>query len=242
MVLRPKRRLEALFRAEAASALEAEGFTGEGVHFIRRQGRVTQVIELQHSIYGLRVTANLGLDLEWLKPPVRWIPRPALGPHAHDSARWVRLGLTTPERADRWWSFEEDDASIAAAARALAAALLSSGLDWLERESSPEAFLRFAEERLRRSEGVMRAVGSYLDLRLLTAVHAWRGDREAAEAALFEAKVLWPEQKARLAEARRHYKERHVGGSRLAGVPDLHKELERVVGELAAGPPPLAPR
>ena len=96
----PQRASEAVRRRveEAAGrALEAvladEGFAREGAQLVRRARGVVEVVEVQHSIYGGRVTANLGLDLVFLRPLVRWVPRPSLGPHAHDCVRWLRVEI-----------------------------------------------------------------------------------------------------------------------------------------------------
>ena len=217
------------FRRYAVGPLKAEGFEGPRGHFVRRLGSVTQIIELQHSIYGGRITANLGLDLEWLRPEVRWIPRPALGPHAHDAVRWVRVGLVGPEHADQWWDFEDPD-SLEAAGGALAEAIIEYGLPWLDAHSQQDSFLRHAEERIRRSRSDRHPDGRFAELRLVAAVHAWRGERAKAKRYLKLARRLWPLEKERLQEARRSYRDRHPSGpGRLARVPDLLGELERLI-------------
>ncbi len=235
---RPMSKAKALkaFRRRVVAPLKAAGFEGPRGHFVRRWGAVTQIIELQHSIYGGRMTANLGLDLEWLRPEIRWIPRPALGPHAHDAIRWVRVGLVSPERSDHWWSFEDDPDSLETAGDGLAEAILDHGLPWLEAESEQESFLRHAEERRRRSTSPRHPEGCFAELRLVAAVHAWRGDRAAAEHYAALARALWPTEKARLQAARRSYRERHANGpQRLPRVPDLLGELERLIVPTRAG-------
>jgi hypothetical protein len=199
---------------------------------------VIEVVELQHSIYGTRITANLGLDLAWLKPLIRWIPRPAIGPHAHDCIRWIRVGLAPGEgerpapagRRDRWWSYEEGDPeSLAVAAEALAARVRGPGLGWLRRERSPEAFLLHARRSLERSRTQRAPEGGYHELRLLAAVHAWRGDPEAAAEVARLAAERWEEERARLAHARKIYRRRHPRApARLPPVPNLQAELERL--------------
>src|SRR5688572_18638012 len=98
------------FRLRVGPSLRGMGFQGRYGHWVRSVAGITQVVELQHSVYGGRVTVNLGLDLDILKPMLRWMDRPALGPHAHDCTRWVRIGLTMPEATDVWWPFSAEDA------------------------------------------------------------------------------------------------------------------------------------
>ncbi len=218
------------FRRYVAAPLKAAGFEGPRGHFVRRVGAVTQIVELQHSIYGGRMTANLGLDLEWLRPEIRWIPRPSLGPHAHDAVRWIRVGLVGTDPADRWWSFLNDPESLEQAGQGLAAAILQDGLPWLDGESRAEAFLQHAEERRRRSLSQQFPHGCFPELRLLAAIHAWLGDRVEASRYFDLARGQWPVEKARLQAARRTYRERHPDAAeRLARVPDLLGELGRLI-------------
>lgn len=218
------------FRAHVVPDLRAVGFVGRQGHYLRRQGAVTHVVELQHSIYGGRFTVNLGLGLEWLHPQVRWIPEPVLGPHAHDCTRWVRLGLVTPVRADVWWSFVEDEGSLEETMTRVAADLREHGLPWLEAESDEEAFLRFARDKLERSRSRQHPLGCFIELRLMAAVLAWRGDAAEAEHFCQQAGALWNEERARLAEARRLYRHRHPDRApELPQVPDLQQELEDLI-------------
>lgn len=218
------------FRHYAVGPLKAIGFEGPRGHFVRRQGAVTQIVELQYSIYGGRITANLGLDLEWLRPEIRWISPPALGPHAHDATRWVRVGLVGPERSDQWWRFDDAPESLEAAGLGLARAILDHGLPWMETESCAESFLRHAEDRRRRSSSERHPEGCFAEVRLVAAVHAWLGDRRAAEHYLGLARSLWPNEKARLQAARRAYRERHADSpAKIPRVPDLVRELERII-------------
>ena len=218
------------FRRHVAASLKAAGFEGPRGHFVRRLGAVTQVVELQHSIYGGRITANLGLDLEWLRPEIRWLPRPAIGPHAHDATRWVRVGLVGPDRADRWWAFQDDPESLEAAGFGLASAIIEHGLPWLESHSGMDAFLEHAKERRARSRSDRHPQGCFSELRLLAAVHAWRGNTSQAERCLKIARKLWPVEKARLQAARKSYRERHPNEpQRIPRVPDLVRELERII-------------
>lgn len=223
-----KSKVVAAFRRHAGAALKAQGFAGGRGHYVRRQGAVTQVIELQHSIYGGRVTANLGLDLEWLKPYVRWIPTPQVGPHAHDATRWVRVGIVSPAKADVWWSFGSED-EIDGCAKNLARAVLEYGVPWLDDKSGRDAFRKYAEEKLARSQSSMRPHGSFLELRLMAAVCAWRGELTLATEHAGHAAALWNEERARLVNARTMYKKRHPEQPRLAGVPNLVRELERLI-------------
>ena len=218
------------FRSHVVAPLKAAGFAGPRGHFVRRLGAVTQIVELQHSIYGGRMTANLGLDLEWLRPEIRWIPRPALGPHAHDAIRWIRVGLVGPDSTDRWWSFQEGVESLEAAGEGLAHAVVRHGLPWLEAQSRAESFLRHAEERCRRSCSKRHPHGCFAELRLLAAIHAWLGEQAEAERYVDLARDLWPTEKARLQAARKIYRERHRDGARrMPRVPDLMRELERLI-------------
>lgn len=235
-----------LFQRRVGPALLALGFQGQGGHYVRPKGGLTQIVELQHSIYGGRVTANLGLDLPGLLPPIRWIPQPNLGPHAHDAARWVRIGMAMPERADRWWAFTDETDSVVTAIDGLGGALTGYGLDWLDREGAPDALLRHAEERLERSRSPMAVDGGFLELRLLVALHAQIGDLRRARTFLRMAAALWPNEHKKLEEARRHYLEKHQPpGTRLKGVPDLLAELEGLIGPTKAssrGRPSLGDR
>lgn len=218
------------FRRHAAPVLKELGFAGPRGHFVRRGPEVTHVVELQHSIYGGRLTANLGVDLEWLRPQVRWIPQPALGPHAHDATRWIRIGIVSPAKSDVWWSYEEDDTeSIDEACRNLANAIEKFGLPWLDAQSTRKAFIDYAEEKLVRSRSRARPHGSFLELRLMAAVCAWCGERDLASEHAAHAAELWTEERARLASAREIYRKRQPSGTRLPGVPNLLRELERLI-------------
>lgn len=218
------------FRQRAAAALRAEGFSGPQGHLVRRRGAVTEIVELQHSVYGGRLTANLGVDLEWLQPMVRWVPRPKLGPHAHDATRWVRLGLVSPGGKDRWWSFTDEAGSAEAAVDGLTEALLTYGLPWFEGARAAEAFRSHAEERLRRSKTELCPHGGYMELRLLAAVRAWQGALAEAEALSALAAGLWTEERRRLSEARELYRAHFAGPkARLARVPDLQAELQEII-------------
>lgn len=228
------------FSRQILPQLEALGFKGRQGHFVRSTGGVTEVVELQHSIYGGRITANLGLDLDFLKPVVRWIARPRLGPHAHDSTRWIRVGLVRPERADCWWSFDtgaEDACDVAA--RGCGRAILDHGVAWLATERSPVAFLRFAEARLERSRSDLHPDGSYQELRLLAAVLAWNGEVTRAREVADRARQAWGEERSRLAAARATYRKKHADHTRrMPAVPDIQLELDLLI-DGSGGPPSL---
>ncbi len=196
---------------------------------VRRVGGVTQIIEVQHSIYGERLTTNLGLDLEWLRPTIRWIPRPALGPHAHDSVRWVRIGLIGPEKSDRWWGYGAETAGLEAAMRSLGEAVGAAGLAWLDEASDPPSFLEYAREQMERSRSDRHPDGGFMELRLMAAVLAWNGDRDQALKLANRARAIWSEEKERLEKARHTYRKRHPGPGRLPGVPNLLSELEALI-------------
>jgi hypothetical protein len=224
------------FRELVEPDLRTRGFTGRRGHLIRRIGPVAQVVELQHSIYGGRITANLGLDLEFLKPIVRWIDRPSIGPHAHDSTRWVRVGLVQPDPRDLWWAFDDDtDEGCEEAARGLGRAILDHGISWLEAESDPAAFLRYADVRLERSRSVLHPQGCYMELRLMAAVLAWNGEIAKARVFAERARLCWDEERARLAEARAQYRRRHTSVTgRLPQVPDVQGELDDLISTTTA--------
>lgn len=223
-----RKRVVQAFRELAAPRLRSEGFVGRQGHFVRRAGAVTQVVELQHSVYGGRLTANLGLGLEWLCPQLPWVRAPSLGPHAHDCIRWIRLGLVSPARADTWWSYEDSEQSAQDAVHALSEVLLVHGLPWLEIESTEQAFLRYAHDKLERSKSRRHPDGCFPELRLMAAVCAWSEDVEAASRYAGLARELWDEERARLATARSVYARRHPDRESLARVPDLLDELEQL--------------
>lgn len=211
-------------------ALKERGFRGRADHFVRRDGEVIQVIELQFSIYGSRVTANLGLDLEWLAPAARWIPRPEIGPHAHEGVRWIRVARAAGG-TDRWWNFETEELAETAA-RELFDMIVHQGLAWLSSEAHPRKFLEHARQRVARSSGPRHPAGGFFDLRLLASVLAWNGELEEAREIAKEAESFWPEEKRRLDFAREHYLSRHKGDC--PPVPDLVAELFAIIDRFAA--------
>lgn len=225
------------FKDEVEPELKALGFDGRRGHLVRANGAVTQAIELQHSIYGGRVTANLGLDLSFLKPLVRWIAQPALGPHAHDCTRWIRIGLVSPERADRWWSFEPDSEEAAVrAVRELGQAIIEHGVSWLDAEAARESFLRYARARIDRGRCPERPNGTYLDLRLCAAVLAWNGELEEASACVELARACWDDERERLVAARAEF-QKTKSKTRMPSVPDIQRELEELISTTTASSP-----
>lgn len=218
------------YRQVVEPELRKLGFIGRRGHLIRRLEGVTQIVELQHSIYGGRITANLGLDLEWLPPMIRWIPRPALGPHAHDATRWIRVGLTRPEKADLWWPYQDSEESAVEASRGLGKIILKHGIGWLRAEADPASFLDHAERALERSKSPIHPQGGFIELRLLSAVHAWAGDKRKARRFAKAAGNLWDEERTRLKDARQTYRNRHPG-RRLPQVPNLQRELETLIAK-----------
>ncbi len=229
-----QKRVLARFEAHIAPILEERGFEVAGGHCVRQQDAVVQVIELQHSIYGSRFTANLGLELAWLQPMVRWIPRPELGPHAHDCTRWVRLGLVGDGGDDTWWSFTDDTQSIKEAIEGLKQALLVDGCPWLTRQGEQAAFLHYARARLERTRTPDTPHGAFLELRLLAVVLAWSGAGDEAWSCVLKARALWDDEKRRLQHARALYKKEREK-SRLKGVPDLQAELEALIEPTRGG-------
>jgi uncharacterized protein DUF4304 len=228
----PRRAVLEAFKRQIEPELKARGFCGRRGHFLRRDPHgVTQVIELQHSIYGGRLTANLGLDLEFIKPLVRWIPSPALGPHAHDATRWIRIGLVRPDHADCWWAFDADsDDGADEAARSAGRAILDHGLPWLEAESDSKSFVHYAETRLERSKCAEHPEGCFLELRLMAAVLAWHGEIGHAQLFAERARLSWPDERARLQAARMAFRKKHPQvGRKVPEVPDIQAELDRLI-------------
>lgn len=224
-----RKRVLLAFKEEVEPELKQLGFTGRRGHLVRNDGPVSQVIELQYSIYGGRLTANLGLDLSFLKPLVRWIAQPALGPHAHDSTRWIRIGLVRPERSDHWWSFEPGSEEAAVkAVRELGQALLDHGVHWLESESPCEAFLRYAETKVERGRCPSKPDGTYLDLRLHAAVLAWSGAHREARECAERARSCWEDERERLATARAEF-QKLKSLKRMPSVPDIQGELDELI-------------
>lgn len=231
-----KTRLLRRFGRLVRGPLKAQGFTGTPGHYVRREGAVTQVIELQHSIYGGRVTANLGVDLEWLGPMIRWIPCPKIGPHAHDAVRWVRLGLVLPEGKDRWWNYDEaTPQSLKAAAEGLSQAILGDGLAWFDRAKQAEAFESHAQERLKRSMTPNAPDGGYAELRLMAAIAAWQGDYPKARELAQKAAPLWKREADKLRHSRAMYKDQLLRKrAKLPRVPNLQSELMLIISPTMA--------
>lgn len=222
------------FKELVEPELKALGFVGRRGHFVRTQGEVAQVVELQYSIYGGRITANLGLDLSFLKPLVRWIAQPALGPHAHDSTRWIRIGMVRPERSDHWWSFEPDTIGAAQrAVRELGQAILEHGIAWLEQEAARESFLRYARAKVERGRCPERPNGTYLDLRLCAAVLAWCGQLDEAQEHAESARACWEDERSRLVAARAEF-QKTKAKTRMPSVPDIQGELEELISTTTA--------
>jgi hypothetical protein len=224
-----RRRFLDAFESRVAPELRRRGFDGAEGHFVRRRDDVTQVVELQLSIYGFRVTANLGLDLAWLEPAVRWVHPPKIGPHAHEAVRWVRLGIAGSTGRDHWWSFEDEE-NLALALAELESEILLSGVQWLERESDRSAFLRDAEARVDRSKGPRHPEGRFAELRLLAAVLAWNGRVDEARRAAEHARACWDEERQKLSKALTHFSNRYPSSDgRAPTVPDLARELDRLI-------------
>ena len=221
-----KSQLAELFRDSVAPELRKRGFRGRGVHLVRTVESVQQVVELQHSIYGARFTVNFGLDLSFLAPTATWIPRPALGPHAHDCVRWIRLRELLPDKEDRWWAYETA-AERKQAVAGLREAVLEHGLSWLEHESPAGRFYVHSKHRLERSKSPRRPYGRFEELRLHCAVCAWMDRWEEAEAALEDCRVEWPDEREHLEDARRHYLSQLGRRAReVPRVPDAIRGLE----------------
>lgn len=217
------------FAREIEPQLTELGFGGADGHLVRAIGDVEQVVEIQLSIYGTRVTMNLALDLAWLAPVIRWVTESAVGPRAHDCPRWVRLGVSGTYGRDHWWSFDTHDA-LRATVHEMRRELLGPGLEWLERESSAAAFLTDARARVERSRGPRHPHGRFLELRLLAAVLAWNGRGGEARDAAEKARAVWPAEKARLDKALALYRDRYPPDAAPPGVvPDLPAELDALL-------------
>lgn len=218
--------------------LAERGFAGAEGHLVRPVGDVQQVVEVQLSIYGTRVTANLALDFTWLAPAIRWVSPSIVGPHAHDCTRWIRLGISGSYGKDHWWSFDTPAALVETIAE-MRSELLGPGLGWLERESSPEAFLKDARTRLERSKGPKHLHGRFTELRALAAILAWTGRHPEARQIAEHARSVWPEEKARLDKALASYRDRYPPDSQPPGVvPDLPAELDALLDAKARPPKP----
>lgn len=218
-----------MLKQHLAPMLEKRGFAGKAGHWVRRFD-VFQVVEVQHSIYGKKITVNLGIDLPWLPPAARWIPRPARGPHAHDCLRWVRIGRLLEEPEDRWWSYElKADADVAG--EEITELIERRALVWLEHESERPSFLEYAKERLERSKGPRAPEGRYLELRMLAAVLAWNHLFDQAHEVVELSRAAWPDAREKLSAARRTFGEKHKGAS-LVGVPNLPRELDDLIESL----------
>ena len=237
---RVKQEVLAAFRRLVEPMLRERGFVGRRGHLLRRVGGVTQIVEIQHSIYGERFTANLGLDLEWLKPTIRWIARPAVGPHAHDCVRWIRMGLTAPEKSDRWWSYGGESEGLEAAMNSLAGSIATSGVNWFDEHSSPASFIDYAREQMERSRSDRHPDGGFVELRLMAAVLAWEGDRDQAMKLANRLRAIWSEERDRLEKARASYKKKHPGQGRLPAVPNLVSELDEIISPTTGESPFVA--
>lgn len=231
----PQKPLIEAFRRYVAPALRERGFRGRAGHYLRAQGVVDQVIELQPSVFGSRVTANLGVDLRFLEPAMPWVRRARLGARAHECTRWVRIGLAGSAGADVWWSYGSRE-ELSLACDGLLEALLAHGLGWLDEMSSREAFLTHAAERLERSKGPRHPEGRWSELRVFAATLAWNERVEQARVVAELAESLWIEECARLSAARARYL--RSSPCAIAEIPDLQAELVRLVStpavELAA--------
>lgn len=60
--------LRRLIKAALVPVLGPLGFRHRELHFVRTEGEVLHVVEVQPSIYGSRFTVNFGLDLAFLEP------------------------------------------------------------------------------------------------------------------------------------------------------------------------------
>jgi hypothetical protein len=215
------------FDQRIGTLLRADDFRGNAGHYVARSQDVERVVEVQLSIYGARVTANLGLNLAWLLPAVRWVSAPELGPHAHECVRWVRLGIVGAKAHDHWWSFETPEERDVALEE-LRAEIFGPGRAWLLAESTQESFLRDAEARVARSKGPRHPSGRFAELRLYAAVLAWAGRVEEARRTAAQARSLWPEERDRLARALALFQDRYPPTKPdAAAVPDLLGELDR---------------
>ncbi len=209
--------------------LAERGFVGAEGHLVRPGPDVQQVVEVQLSIYGTRVTANLALDFAWLAPAIRWVSPSSVGPHAHDCTRWIRLGVSGKYGKDHWWSFDTE-AALEATVAEIRSELLGPGLGWLERESTAAAFLADARTRVERSKASRHPHGRFSELRALAAVLAWNGRPAEAREAAAHAREVWPEERARLERALALFRDRYPPDAAPPGVvPDLPAELDALL-------------
>src|SRR5688572_29776101 len=151
-------------------------------------------------------------DCDWssdvCSSDLRWIPRPSVGPHAHDCIRWIRIGLCSPEKSDRWWSYGADSGGLEPAMLSLAEHLSGSGVQWIDRQSEPPNFIEYAREQMERSRSDRHPDGGFVELRLMAAVLAWHGDRDQALKFANRARAIWSEEKERLTKARQLYQKK----------------------------------
>jgi hypothetical protein len=216
----------------AAEVLRRAGFASNGVCWVRDRAPLRHFVEPQRAVYAARVTVNLGIALRTLSPTLPWVSsdRTSLMREAH---RWARLDRIVPEGGDRWWDVSEPSEG---AWGDLARQLSSRGLQWLRDEARPDAFLRFCEDRRRRTATELNPEGGFAELRVSIAVRCWRGEVDEAARLLEFARVAWRVEHGRLEHARRDFGESRDRPGRLPPVPDLLGEIEGLVARAASDP------
>lgn len=209
----------------ARAVLEGAGFTARDDCYVRDVGPVRQIVEPQRAVYAPRITLNLGLALEPLSPFLPWISARRTSLMA-EAQRWTRLGRIRGDGQDRWWSLEPNPTS---AGKELGQELTEQGLPWLARESTPDAFMRFAEQRRARACSELNPEGGFGELRLSIAIRCWRCEVEEARRLLPFAESAWRVEHGRLEHARRDFGESQDLDVLLEPVPDLWDELVALV-------------
>lgn len=177
----------------AALALNPFGFKKVGDRFLRRQGQVTQVIEVQWSHWSdaqaVSFTFNGGLYVPRVTSVLRNRPDPK-SPKLTDCCLSARIGMLTESSLDLWWSVAEGDSAEAfeQSLRGIQLALENAMVPFLERFKEPQAIARFLEQPT--GVGADQIDPRAQGLRLAYAAALWSGLGDAARChACFELAV-----------------------------------------------------
>ncbi len=168
----------------AAHALKPIGFAKAGDLFLRKQGQVTQLIEVQWSRWNdaqsISFTFNGGLYVPGVTSVLRNRPEPT-SPGLTDCCLSARIGMITESSLDLWWSVTEGDSDedYEQPRKEVRLALKEAMVPFLESFTEPRAFARFLEQPTGASAAHLdpRAQG----LRLAYAGALWSAMGEVAE-------------------------------------------------------------